>query len=99
MIKRFTIVHLRNQDICDIQDTAQDIPTFYNDLTYDMSSAKQICDLLNELSEENEELKQENQELMNYGRELLEYINSPPKHRESIFDAVVCFKDRKGDIE
>lgn len=57
--KRFNIVHLRDLCVCDIQDTAQDVPTFYNDLTWNMGSAIQICDLLNELNEENEQLKKD----------------------------------------
>ena len=55
--KRFKVVNLRDDSICDIQDTSQEILTFYNDLTYNFGSAKAICDLLNELAEENEELK------------------------------------------
>lgn len=54
---------------------------------------------LDNVEKENEQLKKENQKLTEYGRELLEYINAPPKHRKSIFDAVVCFKNKKGDME
>ena len=61
--KRFRIVHLRDKSICDIQDNAQEIPTFYNDLTYNMGSAKQVCDLLNKYAEENEQLKHNNKML------------------------------------
>lgn len=57
--------------------------------------AKWLCKDMNTLNDENEQLKFENQELIEYGRELLEYINSPPKHCKSIFDAVVYFKDKK----
>lgn len=46
--KRFKIVHLRDMEVCDIQDTAQDIPTFYSDLTYNFGSAELVCDLLND---------------------------------------------------
>ena len=59
MTERFKIIHLRDWEVCDIQDTQQEIPTFYNDLTCNCGSAKAVCDLLNELSEENEQLKQE----------------------------------------
>ena len=52
-----------------------------------------------QLERENKQLKKENQELIDYGRELLEYINAPPKHRKSIFDAVVYFKNKKDDME
>ena len=57
MVERFTIVHLRNYDICDIQDNAQSIPTFYNDLGY-IESVQPVCDLLNSLAEENQQLKE-----------------------------------------
>ena len=57
--KRFKIVNLRDDNICDIQDTSQEILTFYNDLTYNFGSAKAICDLLNELHEENQELRKD----------------------------------------
>lgn len=52
--KRFRIVHLnlKRLDRCDIQDTAQEIPTFYNDLGY-RESVEPVCDLLNELNDEN----------------------------------------------
>ena len=55
--KRFKVVNLRDDSICDIQDTSQEILTFYNDLTYNFGSAKAICDLLNELHEEKEDWK------------------------------------------
>lgn len=55
--ERFKIVHLRDISVCDIQDTEQEIPTFYNDLTYNFGAAKQICELLNKLSKENEQLR------------------------------------------
>ena len=44
--KRFRIVHLnlKRLDRCDIQDTAQEIPTFYNDLGY-RESVEPVCDL------------------------------------------------------
>lgn len=57
--KRFKIVNLRDDNVCDIQDTSQEILTFYNDLTYNFGSAKAICDLLNDFDEYNKELKQE----------------------------------------
>ena len=56
--KRFTIVHLRNLDMCDIQDTAQKNLTFYNDLG-SPCSVKPLCDLLNELNDENNTLREE----------------------------------------
>ena len=51
--KRFKIVHLnlKRLDMCDIQDTAQEIPTFYNDLGY-ISSVEPVCELLNKLNDE-----------------------------------------------
>lgn len=61
--KRFKVVNLRDDNVCDIQDTSQEFLTFYNDLTYNFGSAKAICDLLNELHEENQDLKAFNQDL------------------------------------
>ena len=58
-------------------------------------SNQKVVALLNE----NEQLKSEIKVLRDYGMELLEYINSPPKHRKSILNAVVCFKNKKGDVE
>ena len=55
--KRFKVVNLRDNNVCDIQDTSQELLTFYNDLTYNFGSAKAICDLLNELHEKNNELR------------------------------------------
>lgn len=62
MSERFRIVFLTNPIIhspCSIEDTEQPIITYYNDLTYNMGSAKQICELLNQLNNENGELKEE----------------------------------------
>lgn len=56
--KRFKIVlSTLKRDVCDIQDTAQEIPTFYNDLGH-ICSVKPICELLNKLNDENERLRQ-----------------------------------------
>ena len=89
--KRFTIKEFSTLDnmasIDVICDDGIELPT---------STA---CDLLNSLSYENEQLREEIKVLTDYGIELLEYINSPPKHRKSIFDAVICFKNKKGDVE
>ena len=66
MSERFRIVFLTNPIInsaCSIEDTEQPIITYYNDLTYNMGSAKQICELLNQLDKENKKLKEENKEL------------------------------------
>lgn len=58
MNKRFKIVHLRDMEMYDIQDTIQPTPTFYNDLgSIYFSSAPQICELLNELDGENQRLR------------------------------------------
>ncbi len=62
MSERFRIVFLTNPIMscaCSIEDTEQPIITYYNDLTYNMGSAKQICELLNQLNNENGELKEE----------------------------------------
>ena len=58
--KRFKIVHLnlKRLDMCDIQDTAQETPTFYNDLGH-ISSVEPVCELLNKLNDENEQLQEE----------------------------------------
>lgn len=57
--KRFKIVHLnlKRLDMCDIQDTAQETPTFYNDLGH-ISSVEPVCELLNKLNDENEQLQE-----------------------------------------
>lgn len=56
--KRFKIVFSNlKRDTCDIQDTAQEISTFYNDLGH-ICSVKPVCELLNKLNDENEELRQ-----------------------------------------
>lgn len=48
--------------MCDIQDTAQEIPTFYNDLGH-ISSVEPVCELLNKLNYENEQLREINKEI------------------------------------
>lgn len=48
--------------MCDIQDTAQEIPTFYNDLGH-IGSVEPVCELLNKLNDENEQLRGINKEL------------------------------------
>lgn len=56
--KRFKIVFSNlKRDTCDIQDTAQEISTFYNDLGH-ICSVKPVCELLNKLNDENEQLRQ-----------------------------------------
>lgn len=40
--------------MCDIQDTAQETPTFYNDLGH-ISSVEPVCELLNDLSDKIDE--------------------------------------------
>ena len=56
--KRFKIVFSNlKRDTCDIQDTAQEIPTFYNDLGH-ICSVKPVCELLNKLNDENKQLRQ-----------------------------------------
>ena len=47
--ERFQVFHLRDMCSCDIQDTYEEIPTFYNDLG-DISSVKPLCDLMNHLN-------------------------------------------------
>ena len=66
----------------------QNLPSEHREL-YKQSEAKRV-----NLLKENMQLKQENIELIKYGKELLEYINTSPKHRKSIFDAVVYFKKK-----
>ena len=57
--KRFKIVFSNlKRDTCDIQDTAQEMPTFYNDLGH-ISSVEPVCELLNQLNDENEQLQTE----------------------------------------
>lgn len=63
------------------------------DIQLDFLKAENIH--MSNLVNENKQLKQEIKVLRDYGTELLEYINSPPKHRKNIFDAVICFKNKK----
>lgn len=56
--ERFEIVHLRDWNVCDILDNAQEVPTFYNDLGR-IESVKPVCDLLNSLDRENKEWKKQ----------------------------------------
>ena len=71
MTKRFEIVHLRNWNVCDILDNAQEMPTFYNDLGR-IESVQPVCDLLNELSEEKEIYKMLWEQMSYYFRDGVE---------------------------
>ena len=92
--KRFRIVHLnlKRLDMCDIQDTAQEIPTFYNDLGH-INSVEPVCELLNSLNDENRELRQQLQEKQEdeklYAQEILE-LNKTKKE-------MLNFKQLGGD--
>lgn len=60
--ERYKIVFLNGLDfcggLCSIQDTNQDILTFYNDLGH-VSAIKPLCDLLNKQDKEINDLKKE----------------------------------------
>ena len=88
--KRFKVVNLRDYNICDIQDTSQEIPTFYNDLTYNFGSAKAICNLLNELAEENEQLKQFQDSVFSW---IDMHLQRLPKLRDDEFESDNEFSD------
>ena len=55
--KRFHLVNFRYSDLWSIQDTYEDIPTFYNDIG-DIGAVAPVCDKMNELNYECESLEQ-----------------------------------------
>ena len=76
--KRYEIVFLNGLDgLCSIQDNEAEIPTFYNDLGY-VNHIKPVCDLLNELSDENERLNH----LVKIATSLIEWNTIPQIRRE-----------------
>lgn len=82
MTERYKIVHSRSLDVCDIQDTHEEVPTFYNDLGH-ILSVQPVCDLLNEKETKIDELTEENQKLN-------KHINSSVQYIDAIIEANEC---------
>ena len=91
--------------MCDIQDTLQETPTFYNDLGC-YGAVKPLCDLLNKLYDENNVLKSEiffsnkkNKELqkvLNDNRSMAEVIYENKQLKQQIKD---LYKFVKYDVD
>ena len=95
-----TLIDMETRDTFDyVSDVVELLNMLHEENILLEQSKMEMANSLGRAIDENEQLKQENKTLRDYGRELLEYINSPPKHRKSIFNAVVCFKNKNGDVE
>ena len=76
--KRFEI-KINNHNQCDIIDWVEseekNAICIYNDLgDYHFSSAKALCELLNELNDENQKLKKENEQLKQHNQQITKVL-------------------------
>ena len=93
MNKRYKIVSLKHDwNCCDIQDTAQKIPTFYNDLGA-IWSVEPVCDLLNLYDKEYKQCHADVLRLEQEKEDLIKQIHLI--HMSAMFSTVKSFK---GDV-